>query len=549
MINCLNNSVNNNFNKDIARQGQSQNRDNFLPVLMPGWIRDARSYYSHWTRSAEAAIINVLAGYANHHHTVYPTQSTIAMRSGLSREHVNRVISRLESMGMIAKQWRAYTSCIYKLHPIFNDVNFRGSLKDLMPNLRWLPLLLLVGISLGIHPQFKPATPGFITLSINSYPLYIKKLLAIAIKKYNNQYQVDHRVVTRDGKTHITLYPKDMKQKIMESVAMTQPIFTETVIAAAEFLKLSMAGKCNLSAYDDKVIAIAMQRLKSYGKEVQKPFNMLMKLCNEISHEMGMNIDRARAYQVATQFSITLGVDDNILAGCDNPLKPGSYKRGVSKSTSPQHKQFAAKSARSYSSNTNTRPTQQSSNGEWNLTKLQELNEGIDLSLASFVGNKTLYVPTPNHDSTHRRTTQAERDIWNESRRLLMESEKGKAAAAMGLVMPEAPMWFNGDCNVPASRNFIIQPDGTLILPGMTPEQTRLITAPFLRPLTEKEVEHAAWLATYISESQKPAPSWYTSLLVDIKKRGDNLEKKLELYREALENERAQALKSSAKDS
>jgi hypothetical protein len=539
MLTHTNNSVNNNFNIDIAQLRQEKKKNNFPSVPNLSWMVNSLDHFSHWTMSATVDVINFVAGLANRHYTVFPTQSTIAQGCGLSREHVNRIMAYLVSEGIITKIWRAYTSCIYTLHPVFNDVNFRRNLVGIMPNLKWLPLLLLVGIAMGIHPQFKPANPEFITLYINSYPLYIKKLLAIAIKKANNQYQVDHRVVTKDGKTHISLYQKEISQKIMDKVAMTQPLFTEQVIAAAEFLKLSMAGKCNISAYPDAVISIALQRIKGYGKPIQKPFNMLMKLCNEISGEMAVHIDRARAYQVATQFGITLGKDDNILPGCDKPLNPKTHKREVYKPSNSANKQFAAKSESFSSANTNTRPQQESFNGKWNLAKLKELNPHIDLSLASFVGNNILHVPTPNHDTTYRATTPGEREIWNESRRLLLESEPGKAAAAAGYGMPMAPMFFNGDCNVPATRNFAIQPDGTLVLPGMTAEHTKLLVTPFTRPLTDQEQRDAQWLHDYIESLRKQdklVPSWYEKICSDIKSRADNLEKKLSLYRKTLED-------------
>jgi len=69
-------------------------------------------------------------------------QDTIAKRIGRSRETVNRSFKKLHNKGLITSKNRGVKrTCRVKINPCFLDLSIRNIFADLLPALRYLPLI------------------------------------------------------------------------------------------------------------------------------------------------------------------------------------------------------------------------------------------------------------------------------------------------------------------------------------------------------------------------------------------------------------------------
>jgi hypothetical protein len=107
-------------------------------------------------------VLNYFVALGNRFDSIHPTQSTIALYAGCTREHVNVIIAFLVRNGLISKKYRHLTSCLYYLSPIFEHLEIRKKLSGLLPALkRWTFKLVL---KYQILTQYK----GVINMNITS---------------------------------------------------------------------------------------------------------------------------------------------------------------------------------------------------------------------------------------------------------------------------------------------------------------------------------------------------------------------------------------------
>lgn len=83
----------------------------------------------------EIAILDILFGLFSSYKEVYVSQSTLASWTGVTRRHINRVIAKLSSLGVIAKVYRSYNTCLYLIDDFFRKDSIKMKLKDLLPNI------------------------------------------------------------------------------------------------------------------------------------------------------------------------------------------------------------------------------------------------------------------------------------------------------------------------------------------------------------------------------------------------------------------------------
>lgn len=93
--------------------------------------------------NSERKILDLLIGLSCSYATVHVSQSTLGSWINLTRRQINRIIAKLASLGIIAKFYRNYSTCIYEISSFFRPKKTRLLLKNLLPNIVNLSSLTL----------------------------------------------------------------------------------------------------------------------------------------------------------------------------------------------------------------------------------------------------------------------------------------------------------------------------------------------------------------------------------------------------------------------
>jgi len=102
--------------------------------LDDSFVRDPLLSASALTET-ELSVLNILFSLSSSYTKVYVSQTKIGTWLNLTRRQINRVISKLNSLGLIAKIHRTYDTCIYLIADIFRQPRIKDLLKQLLPNI------------------------------------------------------------------------------------------------------------------------------------------------------------------------------------------------------------------------------------------------------------------------------------------------------------------------------------------------------------------------------------------------------------------------------
>lgn len=115
------------------------------PQVLEEIIKSPDIYFGSLT-ARQLKVLDYLLYWANRNRDIYVRQDTIARFVGYkSREQVNRILKMLCEAGIVSKQYRHKTSCLYKVSSFFNDIHIRSQLKKFLIQLSFIPILLLMG--------------------------------------------------------------------------------------------------------------------------------------------------------------------------------------------------------------------------------------------------------------------------------------------------------------------------------------------------------------------------------------------------------------------
>jgi len=118
---------------DISPTLLSHPQTKILPID-ESFVRDPLLSMSS-LNDTELAILNYMFKLSATYNNVYVSQATLGTWLGLTRRQINRVISKLTNLGLIAKIHRTYDTCIYLIADIFKRTNIKELLKRLLPNI------------------------------------------------------------------------------------------------------------------------------------------------------------------------------------------------------------------------------------------------------------------------------------------------------------------------------------------------------------------------------------------------------------------------------
>lgn len=416
-----------------------------------------KSTLSHHTRRKELEVLNYFVNIGNRQKEIYPSHETTSRVCDLGIKQTIRTIKKLISDGFITATHRkdkelsknkfGVISNLYTLNPLFYDINWRNAMSTIIPALKYIPLSLLLITNSTI------AKNNTLNLKTSSWTKGVPQEEALLdLSVYVNKANA-YRVCAREEFALCTSYSKKEEAKIRESLVMNNEavlydntIFSEPVRRAGKELKMSCAGMCSISSFNDMVINVALKRLETYSKRVDNPFGLFISICNQASKEMRMPVKHTKAYALASQFDIKLGKDAAILEGGNTPREP-------------QRQNTQQREGKKLSTDANRHHAPTNKVSVLPLSALRSKNPSISMVGVKQISQGIVEIQHHN-DIEWRETTQEERDIWMHT----MQQVRAKMPPAYVQFMPklEAPLQSKGDPNITAFKFYHIDIDNVL---------------------------------------------------------------------------------------
>lgn len=232
---------------------------------------------------AVLGVLNLILNLANSFSDVYPRQDTIARYAGISVRHCSNALNILRDAGLIASKYRHMKSCLYKVAPLFFDVDIRARLAPMLKALMWFPLVLLT-----ISQQ------NFIDRQ-NSFKDEHCRQLKYKRLRYSNIY----------GKFRSTNEGSDTEnvcQQILTS--SSKYLIPPEINNISHKLNLSLKGEVGLTAFSPAVLSYANEKLtKTKLAALQRtrradPYAWVAKVCRDRSEREGILPNWRWAYQL-----------------------------------------------------------------------------------------------------------------------------------------------------------------------------------------------------------------------------------------------------------
>jgi len=226
-----------------SRRKSRENRDLFFNSLSISKNVDGGPlrFLGYLSKGAINILDRLLWCKLSHEH-VYVSQKTLASWTGLTREHVCRLIKMLDAYSIITKRRCPYQSNVYTFDNVFDNPDVLFSLRNVFSSIR---------------------------------SFFSKKITLLGLGERNNKYIT---VTTKKGISAVSSILDKLKTKVYlwymsKKIPDGNPI--SVAIRAIEFLNLTKWGQIKLSAFPDEAIEYADRQAK-YATHVK-----CMQYCND----------------------------------------------------------------------------------------------------------------------------------------------------------------------------------------------------------------------------------------------------------------------------
>lgn len=304
--------MNTNLPKKSRQRNKKENVKHFQTEWISNprileWLKNPRHFFLHGKNHSLAHFINVLLGYGDVYDTVFPAQYTISKKIDKSLRQTNRIAQRACELGLIKKIRRKTKNpekeltCVYQAHPVFQDVNFRKKLSDIMSSLWYLPLGLLMAI--------------YSTDARSQTQCVLHK--QIRDMKYISNYTTESSENTKTRKEYIArrlFYQDNLGEYMKANPSLLDHFLSPSVKALREILSLTPSGCIWLSSYPDAVLDAALTALKSSKVAIHKPYPWVIAFCNNLCAEQGVEVTFSYSHQIAKQTGIDIKFAPSVYA-------------------------------------------------------------------------------------------------------------------------------------------------------------------------------------------------------------------------------------------
>jgi hypothetical protein len=243
-------------------------------------ISNEEHYFSKMA-PAKKLILNELIGKSSQYVDIWISQSTMGKSSSVTREYANRVIKEFERDGILNKQYRHMTTCLYKLNSIFNDYEMRKKLSIIFPALRLIPFVWM----------FSCQTAN-ITEVINLNLVFSSSYSLCNNLSSDTQVSKKLRARVRGGQG------EEIKKPKKEVVVIENPI-NQSIKDIIE-LKLTKWGQIRLMCFPDEAIRYAREKCKFANiDKIRNPFAWFFAMADEYCAMHSIRPDFSASQQLA----------------------------------------------------------------------------------------------------------------------------------------------------------------------------------------------------------------------------------------------------------
>jgi hypothetical protein len=232
-------------------------------------------------------LLDFMIGASNCLREMHFTQSYIAKKLGITREHTNRLLAKARKLGIVSSEYRHMTSCIYTLHHAFKDIDVRNSLKHLYKSCYYLPLSILM--SLGDEMKSLSSMIGINQFNQKQYVEESNTNSGMSHKYEPNNKVIYNYLSTRLNTTSNSACNKpppaerdrtgDIKSK------------KSRLNSHIKGLNLTEAGCIKLLAYPPSAIQAGLTALRSHKGEIRDPFVYFSKICLDYCKDNKIRVD------------------------------------------------------------------------------------------------------------------------------------------------------------------------------------------------------------------------------------------------------------------
>lgn len=221
------------------------------------------------------------------------SQTQLAFKLGTTREHINRMLSRLKQLGLVSfKQLGFNLPCIYKLNSYFRTINARDCLQHLFPSIKKIVFKF-------INSFLTNSKKSHYVLALNKNLIHNVPKRNVIHKRYNSNVNERGLTMTFEEKRRVL---ERMKNGEIELSPITPSV------DGFKSLTLTTAGMVDLTAYTDEVVAYADHVLsKKYGyNNLDNPFGYVIRICKNRSAELGLPVQIPFAHKLREFYGIEL---------------------------------------------------------------------------------------------------------------------------------------------------------------------------------------------------------------------------------------------------
>jgi len=255
-----------------------RNKHNFInPTVISDLNDDPVEFIADFTKG-ELSVFRQIMFWSKRSPRMKVSQGRLAHICSLSREYVNRVLSKFEKCGIISLLYNHKQVSEYFVSSFFTD-SIRAKVSILF---RVFPMVLMLS---------KPAldaTIEKISHSIKNDNIYITRTVEREFTYARARMGNGTALKKEEERTRVMLLPSD-KKKILEQLSQgikPDNFPSETVRSIAD-IPLSKFGQVKLSAFPDFIIKQALQETRRM-KFLKDPFRYLFSRCIKFCHDQNI---------------------------------------------------------------------------------------------------------------------------------------------------------------------------------------------------------------------------------------------------------------------
>lgn len=121
------------------------------PKPSAAFIKDPRKVIFKWNRTKRKLYNNII--YFCCYKLAFPSRETLAKKVGCCVNTIDKYLEELEEENLLTIMYEHRYSSLYKIPSFFSHFIIRQLLKDILPNLRYLPATLSMLFTPSIFPQ------------------------------------------------------------------------------------------------------------------------------------------------------------------------------------------------------------------------------------------------------------------------------------------------------------------------------------------------------------------------------------------------------------